>query len=168
MQRKPKGQPPRLERIFQKYDAPLFFVTFNTHGRRPLLANTAVHAAFLDYGLRAAAHRVGVGRYVLMPNHVHMFLCLGAGSACTLGEWMKGLKRNLDFSLSAAGERPLTFSGQKLSFFWQPGFFDRLLRSDESYAEKWSYVRENSVRRGLVERAEDWPCAGEIVFIDRV
>jgi hypothetical protein len=37
-----------------------------------------------------------------------------------------------------------------------------LLRSGESYSQKWDYVRENPVRGGLVERAEDWPFAGEI------
>jgi len=38
---------------------------------------------------------------------------------------------------------------------WQRGFFDHLLRSDESYAEKWNYVRENPVRAGLAQSAED-------------
>lgn len=51
---------------------------------------------------------------------------------------------------------------------WQPGFFDHLLRGEESYREKWEYVRENPVRAGLVEHAEQWPFQGEIVLIDRV
>jgi len=50
---------------------------------------------------------------------------------------------------------------------WQPGFFDHILRSDESYTEKWNYVRDNPVRAGLVEIADDWPYQGEIVVIDR-
>ncbi len=109
-----------------------------------------------------------MGRYVIMPNHVHLFVCFGVGSQRTLGEWMKGLKRHLDRSLSLAGHQPLAIPGQQMHSFWQPGFFDRLLRSDESYGEKWGYVGENPVRAGLVSRAEDWPYAGEIVFIDRV
>jgi putative transposase len=40
---------------------------------------------------------------------------------------------------------------------WQPGSFDRLLRSDESAEEKWQYIRENPVRAGLVEKWQDWP-----------
>ena len=51
--------------------------------------------------------------------------------------------------------------------FWQPGFFDHLLRNDESYAQKWEYVRQNPVRAGLVKSAEDWPYQGEVVRIDR-
>ena len=45
------------------------------------------------------------------------------------------------------------------------GFFDHLLRSEESYAQKWDYVRENPVRAQLVERVEDWPYAGELITI---
>ncbi len=71
---------------------------------------------------------------------------------------MKGLKRGVSNSLGSAGGR----------FRWQPGFFDHLLRNDESYGEKWNYVRDNPVRAGLVKLAEDWPYAGEIVSIDRV
>jgi hypothetical protein len=36
-------RPPRLERVFQSYDSPLYFVTFNTARRRKLLASPAVH-----------------------------------------------------------------------------------------------------------------------------
>jgi REP element-mobilizing transposase RayT len=52
--------------------------------------------------------------------------------------------------------------------FWQRRFFDHVLRNDESYAQKWNYVRENPVRAGLVAKAEDWPYAGEIIPIDRI
>ena len=44
-------------------------------------------------------------------------------------------------------------------------FFDHLLRSEESYAQKWDYVRENPVRAGLVKNVEDWPYAGELITI---
>jgi putative transposase len=50
---------------------------------------------------------------------------------------------------------------------WLPGFFDHILRSVESYAEKWNYVRDNPVQAGLVKTADDWPYQGEIVVIDR-
>jgi REP element-mobilizing transposase RayT len=157
-----------FERVFQKYGAPVFFITFNTHGRRPLLARSDVHSAFVDYCRRAAKYSIGVGRYVIMPEHIHLFVCLGAGSSCTLGEWIKGLKRHLDCFLSESGVQPLALPGHSLRSFWQPGFFDHLLRSGESYSEKWNYVRENPVRAGLTSHAEGWPYAGEIVYIDRV
>ena len=45
---------------------------------------------------------------------------------------------------------------------WQEEFFDHVLRSGESYGQKWSYVRENPVRAGLVATSEAWPWQGEI------
>jgi len=47
---------------------------------------------------------------------------------------------------------------------WQEEFFDHVLRSDESYAEKWTYVRENPVRKGLVAHSDDWPWQGSVDF----
>jgi len=47
------------------------------------------------------------------------------------------------------------------------GLFDHILRNDESYTQKWKYVRENPVRAGPVPRADDWQYQGEFVFIDR-
>ena len=49
----------------------------------------------------------------------------------------------------------------------QEGFFDHVLRNDESYQQKWIYVRDNPVRAGLAESSDDWPYQGEIVYIDR-
>jgi putative transposase len=45
---------------------------------------------------------------------------------------------------------------------WQKGFFDHVLRSTESYSEKWLYMVENSVRAGLVTDWKQWPYQGEI------
>ena len=54
--------------------------------------------------------------------------------------------------------RELEFSGR----VWQEEFFDHVLRSSESYSQKWDYVKENPVRAGLVTSANDWPYQGEI------
>jgi hypothetical protein len=81
--------------------------------------------------------------------------------------WIKGLKRELDSVLRSIQCEPAKIAGQKLCSFWQPGFHDHLLRSDESYGEKWEYVFQNPVRANLVSRTEDWPYSGEIIRIDR-
>lgn len=66
---------------------------------------------------------------------------------------MKSLKRALSEALRPAKVSPP---------YWQKGFFDHVLRSGESYREKWDYVRENPVRAKLVDRAESWRYLGEI------
>jgi hypothetical protein len=45
---------------------------------------------------------------------------------------------------------------------WQTDHWDTRLRNWRSYESKWEYVRNNPVRHGLVERAEDWPYQGEM------
>jgi hypothetical protein len=60
---------------------------------------------------------------------------------------------------AAACEKPATSATTAL---WQREFFDHVLRSGESYSEKWHYVFDNPVRAGLVSSAEEWKYAGEI------
>lgn len=90
-----------------------------------------------------------------MLDHLHFFV--RGSDNFNLAQWVNGLKRAISVSLGTTKKRPL----------WQPGFFDHVLRNDESYSEKWKYVRENPVRSGLVLRAGDWPYQGEFVVIDR-
>jgi putative transposase len=148
--------PPRLDRIF--LHNPVFFVTFCTHQRRKLLATGSIHIAFQNFANQAyAEHNIAVGRYVIMPDHLHLFVCGSYGFE--LGRWIGMLKQYL--AKRVEGRNPA-------HPIWQRGFFDHLLRSDESYEQKWNYVRENPVRAGLVRVTDDWPYAGEIILIDRV
>ena len=48
---------------------------------------------------------------------------------------------------------------------WQEGFFDHVLRNEESYSEKWDCVRLNPVRAGYCAAPEEWAYQGEIVSI---
>lgn len=150
-------RPPRLGRVFQGEAFPTYFVTFCTHERKPWLANAAVHDAFVKFTERAADDfNIAVGRYVIMPDHVHFFVC--GGLEFSLGKWVGALKQGL-----AKAANKEIWQGQ----IWQEGFFDHLLRSDESMSQKWEYIRANPVRAGLVRRVEDWPYQGEIIPIDR-
>jgi len=146
--------PQRLQWIFPRYDPPLYFVTFNTHHRRKLLATEQVHEAFVEFALEAKDRGIGVGRYVIMPDHIHLFVRGGLDSS--LAQWIRLLKRNL--SKSILRNRP----------HWQQGFFDHLIRHGESYAQKWEYVRENPVRAGLVATADEWRWQGEIAPLEAV
>jgi REP element-mobilizing transposase RayT len=151
-----KRRPKRLQRLPQLYSSvrPFFFVTFNTFDRRRILAQDDVHETFRSFCLRAEEdHGVAVGCYVLMPDHVHFFVAFPP-DGIALDVWMKSLR-------SVLGKRLLTLGHQKPH--WQEGFFDHVLRSGESYAQKWEYVRVNPVRSGLCTTAEEWPYQGEIV-----
>ena len=148
-------RPLRLGRVFDV--SPLYFVTFCTYKRSRCLAYDDVRAAFVLFARRAERDfNVAVGRYVIMPDHVHLFV--RGGPEFRLGRWVGLLKQALTKAANLSrAQREV----------WQEGFFDHLMRNDESYAQKWDYVRENPVRAGLVKVAEDWPYQGEIVHIDR-
>lgn len=45
---------------------------------------------------------------------------------------------------------------------WQGEYFDRYLRSAESYSEKWEYVEQNAVRAGLAKAPKSWRYLGTI------
>ena len=152
-------RPPRLSTVFQKYDLPLYFVTLCVLKREKLLANKDVMNTFEIYVERGyKEHGIAVGRYVLMPDHIHLFVRCPVGMK--LGRWIHGLK----YAIS----KVIKQKHPNIIRIWQDGFFDHLLRNDESYAEKWKYVLMNPVRQGLVKNAEDWKYSGELVVIDRV
>jgi REP element-mobilizing transposase RayT len=146
-----KDRPHRLDLIY--FRSPLYFVTFCTRNRTKIPSLDIAQGAIENYArLGILNFGVAIGRYVIMPDHVHLFVRGGHGFV--LSTWVGGLKRAV--SVAVAKQR-----------LWQPGFFDHILRSSESYTEKWNYVRENPVRAELVDYAANWPYQGEIAVIDR-
>lgn len=88
-----------------------------------------------------------------MPDHVHFF-CAAQPDAKSLsafvGKWKEWTAKYVHRRLGLPGT------------LWQPGFFDHVLRSEDSYEEKWDYVGDNPRRAGLVRTAADWPFQGEL------
>jgi putative transposase len=151
-----KRKKPRLSRLHSVYlEGSVFFVTFCTDERRPLLSNDLVHHAFQTFCTQAIDRGIMVGRYVLMPDHLHLFVHLPIPD--DLPVWIKSLKNSLSKTLREQATKPP---------HWQKGFFDHLLRSEESSIEKWEYVRLNPVRAGLVSDACHWPYQGEIAILE--
>ena len=142
----------RLETVWTSRGRPLFFVTFCTADRQDWLQCSEIHAAFKDFCLQSPERaEIWIGNYVIMPNHVHVFVSAEGSQA--LSKWVSSVKGVLVSVHRKTGSEGRT---------WQSGFFDHVLRGAESYGEKWNYVRMNPVRAGLVARPEDWPYAGEI------
>jgi REP-associated tyrosine transposase len=154
LQRQFPKRPPRLEFLYSSI-RPFYFVTFNTHDRTYLLARDEIHHAFRSFCERAQEHDIAVGRYVIMPDHIHLFVAFSM-TGLTLSDWIGTLRTIL-------GKELLRLGSQKPH--WQEGFIDHVLRSAESYSEKWEYVRMNPVRAGHCQEPEDWPYHGEIVSI---
>lgn len=147
-------RPPRLSRLFDTI-RPFYFVTFNTYKRQSFLARPEVNETFRIFCSNARERDVAVGRYVIMPDHVHLFTAFPI-EGITLSDWVQSLRTVIGKSLLRVGiQKP----------HWQEGFFDHVLRSHESYSQKWEYVRMNPVRAHLSKTPEEWPYQGEIVRI---
>jgi REP element-mobilizing transposase RayT len=145
----------RLDRIW--IENPIFFITACTDGRRNILANSQAAAILVEEWTSAKErHDWHIGCYVIMPNHVHFF-CAPGNEAQDLSVFIKFLKEWTSKKIKKA----CCIEGQ----VWQREFFDHLLRSEESYLQKWDYVFNNSVRASLVKDANEWPWQGEIEIL---
>ena len=132
----------------QKDDAPLF-VTFCTGARIPL--PDRARALVFEHCLREDTHRIYLYAAVIMPDHVHLLfhpLRDNQGWAFPLVDIMQCMKGATAHRINKLLHR----SGP----VWEEESFDHVLRSDESLKEKAEYIRQNPVRRGLVERPEDY------------
>ncbi len=144
--RHPAHHPP-LERHNQ---AVILLITICAKNRKPILANQEVFDLLLQvWGGAMSWH---AGRFVLMPDHLHVFCSPAEMPACSVKQWVKFWKGEASRHWPRPAEQPV----------WQADFWDCQLRKDEHYAERWEYVRNNPVRAGLAATADAWPWQGEI------
>jgi putative transposase len=85
-------------------------------------ANTLVHNALIRFAQQGQRRGVCVGRYIIMPDHIHLFV--RGRLDFSLPQWVRILKRVLSQAISPPPPH------------WQQGFFDHLIRHSETYAEK--------------------------------
>ena len=119
------------------------FLTFSCHRRLPLLG-TALACDLFERSLETMRIRYEfvVCGYVVMPEHVH--LLLGEPGKAPLSKAIQALK------LSVSVQR-------HESPFWQARYYDFNVHNEEKRIEKLRYIHRNPVKRGLVEKPEDWP-----------
>ena len=136
----------RLEQVW--IDHPVYFITTCLQNRRRLLDRPQT-AEILVAEWITSGKRYGwlVGSYVIMPDHVHFFCSHDAEAeqlSTFVGKWKEWTSK------SVCRRYP------HKAISWQRGFFDHVLRSSESYSEKWDYVWKNPVRAGLVRNPDEW------------
>jgi putative transposase len=135
------------------------FLTFSCYHRSPYLASLAARELFLDALERTRLrYRFVVAGYVVMPEHVHLLI----------GEPLKGTVASVVHALKLSvtlrsKERP----------FWQARYYDFNVLNEDKRVEKLRYMHRNPVKRGLVNKAEDWHwssfrhyAAGEVQVVE--
>jgi REP element-mobilizing transposase RayT len=137
--------------VYERFNTPIIiFVTVCTKDRKPVLANAEMHEILRGSWQRA--ERWLVGRYVIMPDHIHLFCAPVVSVPESLQSWMGYWKATATRQWPHREDLPI----------WQCHFWDTQLRRGENYDAKWDYVLANPVRAGFVSNSDDWPYQGEM------
>jgi putative transposase len=124
-----------------------YFITICAHMQRNLFQRDEVAelmiAVFVKY---RDAGEFELNEYVVMPNHVHLLLSINDQQRLSrVIQLIKGV-----FSHSFREHTAVC------SPVWQQRYHDRRVRDANEFAEFSRYIRQNPVRKGLVENAEDY------------
>lgn len=135
--------PHGLYRFQQSGD--LHFVTFSCYRRASLLGTPQARRIF-EQTLEQVHRWYGfsIVGYVIMPEHVHLLLTEPVRSSMAVALQM--LKQNVAHKVPHPPD----------TAFWQLRYYDFNVWSSEKRVEKLKYIHRNPVRRGLVEKPEDW------------
>ena len=119
------------------------FLTFSCFHRLPYLDSVEAREIF-ERSLESIRGRYQfvVAGYVVMPEHVH--LLVSEPDRDLLADGLQGLKLSV---VRRAKQNP----------FWQRRYYDFNVFTEAKRIEKLGYIHWNPVKRGLVDRPEDWP-----------
>jgi putative transposase len=140
--------------LVERHNEPVIvFLTVCSKDRKRIFAAKDVAQVMVRAWTEATSWLVG--RYVIMPNHIHLFCAPGVFAPEPLKQWVRYWKNVASKNWPRPNEHPI----------WQRDFWDTQLRRHENYDEKWEYVVENPVRAGLVSKSGDWQFHGELNFL---
>jgi putative transposase len=143
------------------------YLTFSCFRRQPFLTRDRARQWLLDAVQAAKAkHPFDLWAFVIMPEHAHLLIF--PHPSATISGILKSIKQPVSqralrwvqlhapaFLASMADGQP---NGQISYRFWQRGGgYDRNIWSLPEVVEKVRYIHENPLRRGLVDRPEQWP-----------
>jgi putative transposase len=125
-----------------------FFATTKTSQGRPLLQSERNAALLIDV-LRSyvAAGRFRLHDFVIMPNHVHVLITVGAD--LTIEKAMQFIKGGFSYRV----KKECGYLGD----VWQRGFSETRVADQQSFMQHREYIAANPVRAGLVDSPEKYP-----------
>lgn len=146
----PDGQLIKKRRLLPHWQmgGSAYFITFRTKsinlspGARKIVLEACVYLDDRKYHLWTA---------VAMPDHVHLLITP---------------KKKADgqyFSLTEIVHSLKSFTGNRINNLldrqgaaWQEDYFNRIVRDEAEFLEKWNYTRNNPVKKELCQRPEEW------------
>ena len=137
------------------------FLTFSCFHRRPLLDGAALRDRYINHLDRSRnLLHFRLHAWVIMPDHVHLIVLPVQGAISPVLRGLKqGFSRQILTEWREADDPRLSLvatSGSQCRFWQRGGGYDRNIRSPDELRRHTEYIHTNPVRRGLVERPEDW------------
>jgi putative transposase len=142
------------------------FITFTCYRRQSLLSTPDTRDALLRI-LERTRLRYDFMIYgsVVMPNHVHLLISEPKqGTIATVIQSLKVAsaryqKTHICQQKADMGHRTEARMGHEAqaTAFWQCRYYDRNVRDNNEFIAALKYIHRNPVKRGLVEKPEDWP-----------
>ena len=142
-------------------------LTFSCFRQQSFLSRDRTRIWFIDsLAVAKNEHKFDIWAYVLMPEHVHL-LIYPLEKSYSISEILKDIKQPVTRkAVRFVRQQSPKFlarmadaqsNGTTKYRFWQRGGgYDRNLVSPAIIHSTIDYIHDNPVRRGLVERAEDW------------
>lgn len=143
--KQPVHQPP----IWKDGRSPLIFLTVCTKFKQQVLHND--FAFELLCRLWKESPLWLVGKFVVMPDHLHLF-CAPTGYSSKLEPWVQTWKSKFTKEFKRQPQN------RDIIGPWQKNFWDTQMRSEQHYAAQWEYIQNNPLKRGWY----NWKYQGEI------
>jgi putative transposase len=121
-----------------------YMITSSTWGRRSLFSRDVWAKLLIDTLYHYRGTEYLLPEFVVMPDHIHLLLTPKTSLEKAV-QFIKG-------GFSYRGKKEL---GSNLEI-WQKGFSDHRIRDAGDYRLHAIYLRQNPVRKGLCERAEEY------------
>ena len=122
------------------------FITFSCYRRKKKLNSPASRTIF-EQALERVRRQYAfcICGYVVMPEHVHLLVSEPEKKG-PLSTAIQSLKQGVSRRLALRASEP----------FWHDRSYDFNVWSEMKRIEKLRYMHRNPVKRGLVEKPEDW------------
>jgi len=123
-----------------------YFITADTFQKHSFFQSERMAELFLQMLFHYRSQlKYLLHEFVIMPDHFHLLIT----PTLTLERALQLIKGGFSFR----AKRELGFGGE----IWEKSFYDRRARSWEEYCAYRRYIHLNPVKRGLVEKPEDYP-----------
>jgi len=148
-----------FKKLFALYDGLLD----KAEGGRPWLKDEKIAAVVEDTLLRRYANLYMLWAYVVMPNHVHVFLrpkliaqTEVRATDNDLQEYVP-LKKITQYLKGNSAREANNILGRHGHSFWQDESYDHWARDENEFYRIIAYIENNPVKAGLAPLPEGWP-----------